>query len=136
MATFRFTHRVSYSECTVGNHVYYSRYLDLLESARGEFFRHLGKTLLQYQQEDVIFPVIEVAVRYLAPARYDDVLSIEVAPVTVHGVRLSFAYRIFTSSEKVILEGRTHHVCAGYNEKPKRLPKELCARLEPWVVAA
>ena len=41
---FRHTHRVTYAECTVGDHVYHSRYLDLLEAARGEFMRSLGST--------------------------------------------------------------------------------------------
>ncbi|MGN6552400.1 MAG: hypothetical protein ACTHLW_01530 [Verrucomicrobiota bacterium] len=35
--SFRHDHRVAYAECTVGNHIYYGRYLDVLESARGEF---------------------------------------------------------------------------------------------------
>ena len=52
---FRHTHRVSYAECTLGNHVYYSRYLDLLEAARGDFFRQLGSPLLHWQERDVIF---------------------------------------------------------------------------------
>ena len=53
---FRHPHRVSYAECTVGNHVYYSRYLDWLEAARGEFIRSLGSTVLQWQECDVYFP--------------------------------------------------------------------------------
>ena len=36
-----YTHRVTYAECTVGNHIYHSRYLDLLEAARGEDFQGL-----------------------------------------------------------------------------------------------
>ena len=32
-ASFRYVHRVTYAECTVGNHIYHSRYLDLLEAA-------------------------------------------------------------------------------------------------------
>ncbi len=27
---FRWVYRVCYADCTVGNHIYYSRYLDLL----------------------------------------------------------------------------------------------------------
>ena len=51
MATevFRHSHRVTYAECTMGNHIYYARYLDLLEAARGEFFRSLGTTLRHWQ---------------------------------------------------------------------------------------
>jgi acyl-CoA thioester hydrolase len=66
--TYRHTHRVTYAECTVGNHVYYARYLDLLETARGEFFRHLSTPLLELQNQDLIFPVIECRLRYKAPA--------------------------------------------------------------------
>src|SRR5215831_837746 len=123
-STFRHPHRVTYNECTVGNHIYYARYLDLLEAARGEFFRHLGATFLHWQEQDFIFPVIECRLRYKAPARYDDVLGIEVRPVNAERTRLDFAYRIVDQSGKLILEGETLHVCTGMNEKPKRLPEE------------
>lgn len=44
MEPFRYRHRVTYADCTVGNHIYYGRYLDLLEAARGEWFRSMGKS--------------------------------------------------------------------------------------------
>ena len=135
MAAFRHTHRVTYAECTVGNHIYYSRYLDLLEAARGELFRHLATTLLQWQERDVIFPVVECHLRYKAPARYDDVLAIEVWPTAVKGVRLSFAHRVVNQNNVLLLEAETLHVCTGLDEKPKRLPKELADCLESLVAA-
>jgi acyl-CoA thioester hydrolase len=130
-APFRYPHRVSYAECTVGNHVYHSRYLDWLEAARGEFIRSLGATVLQWQERDVIFPVIEARLRYKSPARYDDLLAIEVWPTAIEHVRLNFAHRIINQDGKLILEAETFHVCAGVNEKPKRLPEELAAKLKP-----
>jgi acyl-CoA thioesterase FadM len=54
---FRFPRRITCSECTIGNHVYYSRYLDLLEEARGEFFRSIGWPLLKLQELGIAFPV-------------------------------------------------------------------------------
>ena len=128
-APFRHTHRVTYADCTVGNHIYYGRYLNLLEVARGEFFRHLGTTLLQWQERDTLFPVLECHLRYKAPARYDDVLAIEVWPTSAERVRLNFAHRIMNQSGKLILEAETNHVCASLNDKPKRLPEELVAAL-------
>ena len=77
-AVFHHPHRVTYAECTVGDHIYHARYLDLLEAARGEFLRHLGLTVRQLQEADTIFPVIGAQVDYKAPARYDDLLRIEV----------------------------------------------------------
>jgi acyl-CoA thioester hydrolase len=128
---FRHPHRVSYAECTVGNHVYHSRYLDWLEAARGEFIRVLGATVLQWQERDVIFPVIEARLRYKSAARYDDLLAIEVWPTLIERVRLNFAHRIVSQDGKLILEAETFHVCTGVNEKPKRLPEDLAARLKP-----
>jgi acyl-CoA thioester hydrolase len=134
-APFRHPHRVSYADCTVGNHVYHSRYLDWLEAARGEFVRSLGVTVLQWQDRDVIFPVIEARLRYKSPARYDDLLTIEVWLTAIERVRLNFAHRIVNQDGKLILEAETFHVCAGANEKPKRLPEELAAKLKPYMKA-
>jgi acyl-CoA thioester hydrolase len=129
-------HRVSYADCTVGNHIYYARYLDLLEQARGEFFRLLGLPFLELQQRDTIFPVVECRLRYKAPARYDDILNIEVWPTAADRVRLNFAYRITRSDNTVILLAETQHVCTTADEKLKRLPPELAAKLQPLVRSA
>jgi acyl-CoA thioester hydrolase len=130
---FRHTHRVTYAECTVGNHVYHSRYLDLLEAARGEFIRSLGSTVLQWQENDMIFPVIEARLNYRFPARYDDLLAVEVRVTAIEKVRLNFGHRILNQNGKLILEAETFHVCTGVDEKPKRLPEELVAKLKPFL---
>jgi acyl-CoA thioester hydrolase len=130
---FRYRHRVSYAECTLGNHVYHSRYLDVLEAARGEFIRSLGSTVQQWQERDVIFPVIEARLRYKLPARYDDLLTIEVWPTAIERVRLNFGHRIVNQHGKPVLEAETFHACTGANQKPKRLPEELAAQLKPYL---
>jgi acyl-CoA thioester hydrolase len=131
--SFRHPHRVSYADCTVGNHVYHSRYLDLLEAARGEFIRSLGTTVLQWQECDMIFPVIEARLSYKSPARYDDLLTIEVWPTAIERVRLNFGHRIVNQEGRLILEAETFHACTGLNEKPKRLPEELAEKLKPYL---
>ena len=122
---FQHQHRVTYSECTIGNHVYHARYLDLLEQARGEFFRQLGTTFQQWQEQDTIFPVIECRLSYKTPARYDDVLTIEVRITRAKGVRLNFEYRITSQSGQRVLEGETFHACTTIAGKPKALPAGL-----------
>jgi acyl-CoA thioester hydrolase len=121
---FQYSHRVTYSECTLGNHVYYSRYLDILETVRGEFFRQLGTTFLKWQQQDVIFPVVECRLRYKAPARYDDLLTIETWLTSLAPIRINFAYRIL-NRQNLLFEAETFHVCTGLDEKPKKLPADL-----------
>ena len=130
---FRHSHRVTYSECTVGNHIYYARYLDLLEAARGEFFRELGSPFSQLQNEDTIFPVIESHLKYKAPARYDDLLCIEIWLTKLQGVRMNFGYRVLNQNDALLLEGETFHVCTGLSEKPKRPPEKLFEQLSSYL---
>jgi len=130
---FRWDYRVSYADCTVGNHIYHSRYLDLLEKARGEFFRHIGKPLAGLQQEGTVFPVLECHLEYHAPARYDDLVTIEVSVTGAKGVRLGFRHRILDQSCRCLVEGETFHACTYLEGKPKRLPRELLAVLGPFL---
>lgn len=130
---FRHLHRVSYAECTVGNHVYHSRYLDLLEAARGEFLRTLGSTVLHWQEKDAIFPVIEARLHYKFPARYDDLLAIEVWPTRLEKVRVNFGHRIWNQHGKLILAAETFHVCTSIAERPKRLPETLAEKMKPFL---
>ncbi len=133
---YRHLHRVTYAECTVGNHLYYARYLNLLEEARGEFFRSAGAPFLKWQQEaGVIFPVIECSLKYKAPARYDDLLAIELWLTALERIRLNFAYRILNPDGALVLEAATLHICANLEEKPKRLPEDFIDRFSAYLLA-
>ena len=130
---FQYQHRVVYAECTVGNHVYYARYLDMLEEARGELFRQAGWPLLALQESGTAFPVIGVEIAYKGPARYDDLLDIQLWLADMRGIRLNFGFRILHANGATLAEGETHHVCAGLDEKPKRLPTGLSEALAPFL---
>ncbi len=134
-SVYRHQHRVGYRECTVGNHVYYSRYLEMLEDARGEFFRHVGSPLLALQESGMGFPVIGLEISYKGPARYDELLTIELSVAQMGGIRLNFGFRILSPDGELLAEGETRHVCASVDEKPMRLPKELAEKLQPFLIA-
>lgn len=122
---FRYLHRVSYAECTVGNHIYYSRYLDLFEAARGGFFRAIGHPISSLQLAGYIFPVMECDVRYRHAARYDDEVVVAVRLIELTKVRLVFQHSMSHSNHELLAEGRITHAVTGLNEKPKRLTQEL-----------
>ena len=134
---YRYPHRVTFAECTVGDHIYHARYLDLLEAARGEFLRHIGPTVRELQLMDRIFPVIECRLRYKAPARYDDLLEIAVWPTAVEKIRLNFAHRVTRpATGTVIVEAETFHVCTSTADRPKRIPEAMVTALQPWLRAS
>ena len=131
--SFRHVHRVTYAECTVGNHIYHSRYLDLLEAARGEFLRSLGQPVLGLQEAGFIFPVIEAHLRYKRPARYDDLLHIGLSLTVLQGVRLGVLHRVERADGVLLLEAETLHVCTGLDDRPRRMPAGFVEALRPWL---
>src|ERR1051326_5456433 len=103
--------RVIYAQCTIGNHVYHSRYLDILEAARGEFMRALGYPLQRLQNEDFIFPVVSLRMKFMAPARYDDELEIQLRLKEASRLRLTVHHTILGPEGKKFVEAETDHVC-------------------------
>lgn len=74
--------RVYWEDTDAGGVVYYANYLKFFERARTEWLRQLGVEQRQLQsQSDCIFVVADVRLRYLAPARLDDVLQVSVEVV-------------------------------------------------------
>jgi acyl-CoA thioester hydrolase len=132
-APFRHTYRVVYADCTIGNHIYYSRYLDILEEARGEFFRSIGFPLLTLQAEGTIFPAIECSIKYIKPARYDDLLQIRLWLPTLGKIRLRCEFDVTRSGDRII-RGMTEHVCTDLADKPKRVPDVIASALQPYVM--
>ncbi len=79
------------------------------------------------------FPVIGAEIAYKGPARYDDLLTIEVWIAEMRGIRLNFGFRILNAGGTLLADGETRHVCASIDEKPRRVPPELAERLAPFV---
>ena len=128
---FAYSVRVSYAHCTLGDHVYYARYLDLLEIARGEFFRQIGFSCRALQEQGIVFQVMECSLRYLKPARYDDLLEIRLAIADLRKVRFRFVYEIHRGADK-LLEATSVMFCAGLDERPARIPEHLLAAFAPY----
>ena len=133
--TFIATRRVIYADCTLGNHVYHSRYLEFLEEARGEFARAAGGPMLELQAQDTIFPVTELYLKYLKPARYDDAIESHLWISELGRIRLRFEYEMRRGPD-LLIRGWTLHVCTTIAEKPKRIPEELAEKLRPYLHAS
>lgn len=131
--TFCWQHRVSYAECTLGNHVYHARYLDILERARGEFFRHLGHPLLDLQEADVIFPVIDCRLRFKAAARYDDPIQVKLRVTELGRVRVAFGHTIQDNGGRLLVEAETVHACTTVGDRLRRLPDDLRAAFQRFL---
>ena len=110
--------------------VYYATYLRFFEGARNEWIRGLGLTYAQIEERGIYLPVLEVGVRYLKPARYDDLLEIPVQ-VSHTRVKVRFDYTVHRQeSRDALILGHTVHACVTREGRPTRAPEWLVERMD------
>jgi acyl-CoA thioester hydrolase len=121
--------RVIYGDTDQMGVVYYANYLRYFEAARNEFIRAKG---LRYRDFEASYglrlPVAEAGVTYRSPARYDDVITVEIALAEARRASARFGYRIVRGDE-LLATGFTVHACIDLEGRVQRMPKELLERL-------
>jgi len=110
------TYRVIYGDTDTMGIVYHANYLRWFEMGRNELFRHLGMPYTEIEAKGLMLPVSEVTCKYIAPAKYDDLLVIETSVNNGFRAGMQFDYRILNEDETVThTTGYTRH--AFVNEK-------------------
>lgn len=99
--------RVRYAETDQMGYVYYGHYAMYYEVARVESLRQLGLTYREIEEMGVLMPVLENKSRFLAPARYDDLLRIVTTLREKPGVKIKFEYDIYNGENILIHKGET-----------------------------
>jgi acyl-CoA thioester hydrolase len=75
--------RVYYEDTDLGSVVYYANYLKFFERVRTEWLRELGiSNLTMLQNEGNAFVVTECNVKYISPAKMDDLLTVTIESYT------------------------------------------------------
>ncbi len=115
--------------------VYYANYFRYFEFARSELLRAKGVSYRQVEALGFALPVVDAHARYLAPARYEDLLTIAIAVEEVRRVSVGFRYEIRRESD-VLCTGETKHACVGRDGKVVSFPDILLKAFEPAVPAA
>jgi acyl-CoA thioester hydrolase len=127
--------RVRYAETDQMGVVYHSNYLIWFEVGRVEFIRQLGLNYKQMEEEGCGIAVVDVHVRYKAPARYDDELMIETRLLAARGAVVKFGYRILRITDGLLLcEGETMHVVVGVDMKKRSLPPKYAERFAAHLI--
>jgi len=125
------TLRVRYEETDQMGVVYHGNYLKYFEVGRTELMRRLGFPYSEQEKKGVLLTVVEARCRYLAGARYDDLLRIETRGEIRSPLRLRFGYRVVREEDGVVVcEGWTDLACLDQNRKLRRLPEEIRRGLE------
>ena len=130
-AHFHHPVRVYWEDTDAGGIVFYANYLKFFERARTEWLRALGHS----QQEMVdttgcMFVVQDTRVRYLRPARLDDLLVVTV-DVTQRGKASLRIRQQAWCGDRLLTEGEIRIGCVERaTMKPHRIPGPIFEALE------
>ncbi len=123
--------RVRYADTDQMKVAYNGVYFTWFEIGRTEMIRETGLTYGDIEKTGILLPVIEAGVKYLKPARYDDVLSVRTTIENQKGIRIRFRYELFRDDE-LLATGFTEHVFSDTNLKPVR-PRGRLADLNAFI---
>ena len=123
--------RVRYAETDQMGFVYHPHYLVWCEIGRTELIRRLGTSYADVEGAGTFLAVAEAQVRYLAPARYDDVVRIATRVEQIQSRAITFAYelsRIDPAPELRLASASTRLIALDSSGRPRRLPPDLIQR--------
>jgi acyl-CoA thioester hydrolase len=116
--------RVRFCDTDLMGIVHHANYLAYFEMGRVEWLRRRGVTYADWTLRGVHLPVVDVSVRYRAPARFDDALVVEARLVELRPASVRFDYRL--ERERVLLaEGSTRLACIGEERRTQRFPPDI-----------
>lgn len=102
--------RVRYKETDCMKVVYYGNYLTYFEVGRVEYLRQQGMSIADIN-EKVHMPVVEALVRFVKPARLDDLLDVHCWVSERRRASFRFAYEIRDGAGEPVATGYTLHAC-------------------------
>jgi len=108
--------RVRYAETDAQGVVYYASYFVYFEVARVNLLRTLGFDFRTLERTGTGLAIVEATCRYLAPARFDDELTVQTWVDEVGRTSFGLGYAVLNRTTGVRLaEGRTVQVLVSLN---------------------
>lgn len=118
--------RVRYAETDQMGYVYYGNYLTYYEIGRVELIRQAGMTYKQLEETGILLPVLEAKCKYIRPAKYDDLLTLQTTIKEKPGVRIRFEYELWNEKKDLLNVGETTLVFISKSTlKPCDIPEEM-----------
>jgi acyl-CoA thioester hydrolase len=102
--------RVRYKDTDTMSVVYYGNYLTYFEVARVEYLRERRLPMSEVNKR-IHMPVVEAFVKYVKPARLDDLLEVTSRVSERKRASFTFSYEIRNEAKELVATGFTRHAC-------------------------
>lgn len=120
--------RVRYAETDQMGVVYYGNYPQYLEVGRVEALREVGFPYKDLENQGVMLPVLNLSIKYIRPATYDDLLTVTTTVEKLPATRIEFLHEIHNSDGQRITTGRVELVFVNIaTRRPMTAPENFVA---------
>jgi len=123
--------RVRYGETDKMGYAYYGIYPQYYEVGRTELIRSFGLSYKKLEDEGIMLPVLNLEIKYLKPAFYDDELTIKTKLVKMPAIRIEFEYEVYNQNDELLNMGNTTLVFIdAKTRKPRKAPQDFLEQLD------
>jgi acyl-CoA thioester hydrolase len=128
---FRTSFRVAWAETDGAQVVHCSNYFKFFERTEEEFYRHLGFSFADMGKRGLWFPRVEAFCQYKKPARFNDLLEVELTIEELKEKSVKFEFKVFNKETTVLLaSGYLVAVAADkHTGKATNIPGEILKKL-------
>jgi YbgC/YbaW family acyl-CoA thioester hydrolase len=131
---FKTQYRVTWADTDAAQVVHYSNYFELFERAEEELYRQLGFSFTDLRTQGIWFPRVEAFCQYKKPARFNDMLEIEVTVEELKEKAVRYGFRVLNDeTEELLALGYVVAVAADKQAaKATRIPANIVEKLKPF----
>lgn len=94
--------RVRYVETDRMGVLYHGHYATFYEVGRTDLLRGLGITYRELEDAGVLMPVTDLSMKFLAPAHYDELITVKSRVLSIPGVRMIVQAEMENEAGKII----------------------------------
>lgn len=118
--------QVRFSETDLAQWVYYGNYFVYFEVGRSAMYDQLGFNYKDLKEEGIILPVVVAHCEYKYPARYNDILEVQVKILELKNKSLKTGYTIVNKETgKLHVTGYCVQVCVGKDGTSQPFPEKF-----------
>ena len=129
--THTFRTRVYYEDTDLAGIVYHANYLRFIERARSEMVREAGISQNDLKAEQsLVFAVRRMEIDFLAPARFEDVLTVATDLIALKGASFDLSQTVWRGADR-LFDAYVQVVCMTSDGRAARIPADIRQKLGP-----
>lgn len=118
------TIRVRYCETDAMGCLHHSQFFNYFEQGRTELLRAQGGCYRDIETAGLFLVVVRLQCSYLAPARYDDLLTLVTRVENISAVKIEHSYKLYRG-DQVLATAISTLACVDREGKVARLPESI-----------